>query len=353
MTRKGIHFHLYWAKLFKKNPHICISYFGISDKIMMRILHSAIICSLCIAVSSGSIFGQSAQNPGTASGNTERFAERYSLLVSKLGYDGVGIETLLDAWEKEDSSDIRIPEARFRYYFAKSRRDSVVQTGSRKHLGSEPILTLKDSTGTPVYFHNEYFYNDRLFAEAMKNIGTAIMMAPERLDLQILKTDALCAYEKGSPDMALAQLKDIAGIWQQDRNRWEYPGDTVDDRFMKSLMQQYCALFYTTGTENSYSAFRALSEKMLSIFPQDPIFLANIGSYMLVAENNPKAAVKWYNKVLKVKPGDYAAIKNCIIAARKMKNTRLEKKYLPMLIQYGPESESMAAASRLEALNSK
>ena len=319
----------------------------------MRILHSAIICTLCIAISSGSIFGQSPQNPGTASGNTERFAERYSLLVSKLGYDGIGIETLLDAWEKEDSSDIRIPEARFRYYFAKSRRDSVVQTGSRKHLGSEPILSLKDSTGTPVYYHNECFYNDRLFAEAMKNIGAAIIMAPERLDLQILKTDALCAYEKGSPDMALAQLKDIADIWQKDRDRWEYPGDTVDGDFMKALMQQYCALFYTTGTQASYSAFRALSEKLLSVWPDDPTFMANIGSYMLVAEDNPKAAVKWYNKVLKVKPGDSAAIKNCIIAARKMKNTRLEKKYLPLLMEYGPESERKAAGLRLEALSSK
>lgn len=319
----------------------------------MTIDFKTILCSLSLLVMADCMYAQSGQGGGAASGDTERYAERYGLLVSRLGYDGVGIETLLNAWEEADSSDIRIPEARFRYYFAKSGRDSVVTSTSRKHLGADPILSLKDSTGTSIYYYNEYFYDDAYFAEAMKNIGKAISMAPKRLDLLTLRADALCAYEKGSPDMALARLKDIADAWDGDRDGWEYPGDTVDGDFMKALMQQYCALFYTTGTQASYSAFRALSEKLLSVWPDDPTFMANIGSYMLVAEDNPKAAVKWYNKVLKVKPGDYAAIKNCIIAARKMNNTRLEKKYLPLLMEYGPESERKAAGLRLEALSSK
>ena len=284
--------------------------------------------------------------------DTERFARRYDLLVSKLGYDGIGIETLLDAWEAADSTDIRIYEARFRYYFTKSRRDSVVTRDSRRYLGTEPILELKDSTGAKTYYYNEYFYNDSLFAISMKSIGKAIEMHPEKLDLKALRTDALCAYEKGSPDMALAGLKALADSYYSKNSPWTYQGDTFNDSFFKDLIQQYCALFYSTGTAESYAAFKALSEKMLTYRKDDPTFLTNIGSYMLVAENNPKAAVKWYNKVLKVSPGDYAAIKNCIIAARKMKNTKLEKKYLPLLIEYGPENEKKAAEARLEALNS-
>lgn len=284
--------------------------------------------------------------------DTERFARRYDLLVSKLGYDGVGIETLLDSWAAADSTDQRVYEARFRYYFTKSRRDSVVTRNTRRYLGSEPILELKDSTGARTYFYNEYFYNDSLFALSVRNIGKAIEMHPSELGLKALRTDALCAYEKGSPDMALASLKTMVDSYYSENRTWTYQGDTVDDSFFRDLIQQYCALFYSTGTAESYSAFRSLSEKMLSYNRNEPTFLSNIGSYMLVAENNPKAAVKWYNKVLKVNPGDYAAIKNCIIAARKLKDIRLEKKYLPLLIQYGPESERIAAEARLEALNS-
>lgn len=283
--------------------------------------------------------------------DTERFARRYDLLVSKLGYDGVGIETLLDAWAAADSTDLRVYEARFRYYFTKSRRDSVVTKDTRRYLGTEPILELQDSTGAKTYYYTEYFYNDSLFAASMKSIGKAIEMHPDRIDLKTLKTDALCAYEKGSPDMALAGLKAMVESYYSEDRPWTYQEDTVDGKFFKDLIQQYCAMFYSIGTAESFSAFKALSEKMLSYSRNDPTFLANIGSYMLVAENNPKAAVKWYNKVLKVSPGDYAAIKNCIIAARKMKNIKLEKKYLPLLIQYGPEREKIAAEARLEALN--
>lgn len=307
--------------------------------ILILLSTSAILASSCIS--------------SQAQGNdTERYFQRYGLLVSKLGYDGVGIETLLDRWEAADSSDTRVYEAKFRYYFTKSRRDSIVIRDIRRYLGADPILELKDSTGTKTYYYNEYFYNDSLFAISMKNIGKAVEMNPERLDLKALRTDALCAYEKGSPDMALAGLKATVDSYYSKKDVWTYQGDTVDDSFFKDLIQQYCALFYSTGTAESYAAFKAMSEKMLSYRKDDPTFLANIGSYMLVAENNPKAAVKWYNKVLKVSPGDYAAIKNCIIAARKMKNIKLEKKYLPLLVEYGPESEKNAAEARLQALES-
>ena len=110
----------------------------LTDDNIMRILASIIL----FVLASSALYTESrAQTP-----DTDRFAERYSLLVSRLGADGVGIETLLDAWEAEDSTDIRLYTARFNYYFAKSRTSSVVTSPERKYLGMEPILHLKDST---------------------------------------------------------------------------------------------------------------------------------------------------------------------------------------------------------------
>ena len=56
------------------------------------------------------------------SAQTEKYEQRYNLLVSKLGYAGVGVETVLDAWAKVDSTDHKLIEARFNYYLTYSNR---------------------------------------------------------------------------------------------------------------------------------------------------------------------------------------------------------------------------------------
>lgn len=312
----------------------------------MKIKGKLAIMALAAAVSAG--FCAEAQEK-----QTDRFAQRYDLLVSKLGADGVGIETLLNAWEKEDSTDLRQQTARFNYYFAKSRTESVVTKPERKYLGMDPVLHLKDSTGTDVYYYQEYFYDDSLFSMAVKTLDKSIKMHPDRLDLRLLKADALNAYEKGSPDMTLAYLNELADAYFSGDRAWEYPGDTVNDEFFKSVIQQYCAIFFSLGTPNSYDAFKSLSEKMLAYMKDDTTFMDNLGSYMLVAQKDPKTALKWYNKVLKIKPDDYTAIKNGIIVARSMKNLKLEKKYLQMMTEYGPSTEQESAKVRLNAMNSK
>ena len=153
--------------------------------------------------------------------------------------------------------------------------------------------------------------------------------------------------------MTSAFLETLAEEYFAGGTQWEYPGDTVNDDFVKSVMQQYCASFFNQGTDNSFAAFRRLAEKMLDLVPEDPTFMADMGSYMLVAGKDYKGALKWYNKVLKVKPDDYTAIKNCILVARRTRNTKLEKKYLAMMAEYGPENERQSAAIRLRAFEKK
>ena len=284
---------------------------------------------------------------------SETYSKRYDLIVSKLGYDGVGVETVLNQWEGVDPLNEKLLLAKFNYYFTKAQTTSVVVKPEKKYLGAEPLLSLKDSTGTDIYYFQEVSYDDSLFSIAIKTADKAIRMWPERLDLRLLKADALSAYEKGSPDMTLAYLNELADAYFSGDRAWEYPGDTVNDEFFKSVIQQYCAIFFSLGTPNSYDAFKSLSEKMLAYMKDDTTFMDNLGSYMLVAQKDPKTALKWYNKVLKIKPDDYTAIKNGIIVARSMKNLKLEKKYLQMMAEYGPSTEQESAKVRLNAMNSK
>lgn len=286
------------------------------------------------------------------SAQTVNYEQRYDLLVSKLGPAGVGIETLLGNWEKADSASVRLLAARFDYYFNKSQRTEVVKKDVNRYLGMKPLLSLKDSTGRDVYYYQESFFDDDVYGKALKAADRAVALYPDRLDFRFMKANAYISYEKESPDMALAYLLALA---DEDKRgmAWTFEGKKSEDGFFAEAMQEYCYSFYAIGTSRAMNAFVALSEKMLENYPDNAGFMNNIGSYHMVTDNNYKAALKCYGKVLKKHPGDYTAIRNSMLAARKLKNVKLEKKYLQMLVEHGPEKEKLQAQTRLKALNGK
>lgn len=285
------------------------------------------------------------------SGQTsERYEQRYDLLVSQFGPAGVGIETVLDNWEKVDSTNAKMLLGRFTYFFTKAQSGQVEARPGKKYLGMDPVLTLKDSLGNDIHYFNINVFDEELFAQAMKTADKAVSIWPDRLDFRFMKTNAYIAYEKESPDMALAYLSALADENVRRKSSWEYEGVKVDQDFFQDAMQEYCYSFYSLGTPAGYEAFRALSEKLAAMFPDNPQFMNNLGSYYLIAKEDYKTAYKYYNKVLKAHPDDYSAIKNGIIAARRQKNIKTERKYLEMMLKYGPENERLQAEGRLKAL---
>ncbi|MBR5385695.1 MAG: hypothetical protein IK143_07555 [Bacteroidales bacterium] len=284
----------------------------------------------------------------------EQFKQKYDLLVSRLGVDGVGVETHISKWESAYPEDLEMLQAKFLYYLAKSQSSQIVCLPDAKFLGQEPMLALKDSTGAPMNYFQEPMYEDSLFMKADLAIDKAARLAPEQLDFKFARANALMGYEKGSPDMTLAYLSGLADEFYGQKPAWEYVGEAVTPEMFSGFMQEYCFSFFKLGTPHSYGAFKALSEKMLQYEAGSAVFTDNIGTYYLIAKGDTKTALKYYNKVLKAHPGDLTAIRNCIIIARRDKNVKLEKKYLPMMIQYGDsETDRLAAEARLSALSSK
>lgn len=286
----------------------------------------------------------------SASAQSDRYEQRYDLLVSQFGPAGIGIETVLDNWEKVDSTNAKMLMGRFTFLFTKAQSANVVTKTTAKYLGMEPVLTLKDSLGNDVFYYQENVFDDDLYAEALKAADKCIAVWPDRLDFRFMKTNAYIAYEKESPDMALASLMSLIDEHSGRQKDWTYEGTDVDDDFFQDAMLEYCFSFYSIGSSASYDAFLKLSQKMSELYPDNTEFVNNIGSYYLIAENDVKTAFKYYNKVLKKKPDDYTAIKNCILAARRQKNVKLEKKYLKMMVEYGPEKEKKQAENRLSVL---
>ena len=269
------------------------------------------------------------------SAQSQNFESRYNLLVSQLGPAGVGIETLLQKWEAADSTDKKMLLAKFDYYFTKSQSEQVVKKSQNKYLGMDPLLSLKDSTGTPVYYYKEVIFDDELFAKALKAADKVASFYPDDLEFRFLKANALIAYEKESPDMATAYLLDLMSQDQSRTRPWNYEGGKQDKDFFPDSMQEYCRTFYTVGGEPAMDTFLSISKRMNELYPDMTCFVSNIATYYLVAKDDPKSALKYYGKVLKKVKDDEVALRNACIAARKAGNRKLEQKYQQMLRQYG------------------
>lgn len=289
-----------------------------------------------------------------AQDTSEAFVSRYDALVKRVGYSGVGVETLLDRWEKAFPDDPDMLVARFNYYLDKSQSTQMVAKPQDRFMGAKPILVLKDSLGADVNYFEETFFEDSLFALASSAIDKAVKAHPDRLDLRYAKITSLIAYEKESPDMATAALSALIDYDGTSHPVWKYGDGEADKDVFQSGIQEYCATLYTIGSPGSFESFRALSEKMLKYDPKNTTFMSNLGTYNFIARKDNKTARKYYDKVLKIDPSDYTAIKNSVLMARRDNNVKLEKKYLPMLAKYGADdAEKAAAQARLQALNNK
>lgn len=267
------------------------------------------------------------------SAQNERFEQRYNLLVSKLGPAGVGIETLLDNWAKADSTDEKLLAARFDYYLVKSRSTEVVKKSTKKYLGMDPLLSLKDSLGADVYYYQDVVYDDELFGKAIHAADRAISLYPDKLEYRFMKANAYISYEKESLDMTLDYLMKLIDANSKRTKPWNFEGKKSDDAFFQEAMQEYCYSFYLIGSPQAREAFYKLSERMNSLYPDNIAFINNMGSYYLVAKDDPKTALKYYKKVLKKDSKDLVALQNGVIAARKTGNSKLEAKYRQMYDQ--------------------
>lgn len=279
----------------------------------------------------------------------DRYIQRYNLLVSQFGPAGVGVETVLDNWAKVDSTSADYLFARFSYNFTKAQTAEVISRTDKKYLGMDPVISLKDSLGNDVHYYQVNMFDDELYGKAMRFIDKAVSVYPDRLDFRFVKANAYIAYEKESPDMALAYLLELSG--KEKERPWFYEGEKIEDGFYEEAMQEYCYSLYSIGSPAALDAFHALSQKLASIYPDHLDFLNNIGSYHMLAKEDYKAAIKQYGKVLKKDPSNYTAIKNCVLASRKMGNVKSEKKYLQMLLEHGSEKDKLVAQGRLDQLS--
>lgn len=259
--------------------------------------------------------------------DTKVFKERYERLVRMLGQDGIGIETVLDEWAEVAPQDCEMLEARFNYYFERSRQTGVAALAMDKYLGRDPLTALKDSTGKVYNYFEINVYDDGLFALATAALRQAITVKPQEMRYRSLLTNAYIEYEKENPDIAESLLLDLIDLNKRTHPAWTLDGTPLSEDDFQDIIQQYCFVFFKEATPRTYDIFLNLSETMSKAYPGTTAFQANQGSYWLAVKNNPKKALKIYEKILKTEPDNLDVLKNCVIAARKMGDKALAGKY--------------------------
>ena len=287
----------------------------------------------------------------SAQTTSQEFKAKYERQVKSVGVDGVGVEYILDKWAEAFPDDPDMLEDRFVYYLGKSQYTEAVPKKLDKYLGQKPVVSLNDSTGAKVNYFQETMFVDSVFAKSISAIDKAISLRPLEIAYKLDKINALIAYEKESPDLACAQILSLIDYDKSAKPSWTYYGEAVDAASFDLTIQEYCYTFFQLGMPLTYEAFKTISEKMLKYNPKSTSYLNNIGSYWLVARKDDRQALKYYNKVLKIDPKDYSAAKNCVVIARKQKNVKMEKKYLPALIEASDsETEKASCRARLNSL---
>lgn len=258
----------------------------------------------------------------------EEYRAKHQRVTSRVGVSGVGVETLIDQWIEAWPDDPMAYLAQFSYYYDKCQSTKVIKLPQERYLGKKPLLPMKDSSGRANNFFEDIIYDDALYAKAEGAVSKAISLEPLRLDWRLVRITAMTAYEKGSPDMALMELKALADKNFSDHPKWLYEGvDKIGEEEFKALVQEYCYTFFRLGTPQAAEAFRELSEHMLKYCKDDPLYLNNLGSYYLVFKKDSKKAHKYYKQVLRKHPDDLTALQNCVLMAKNAKDAKLEKKY--------------------------
>ena len=257
---------------------------------------------------------------------SQEYLEKYSRLIQRLGYAGVGIETYIDKWEEAFPQDGRMLEARCNYYLAKSMTTEVVPKDCSKFLGNKPVLSLPDSTGRKINYFEEHFFDDGLFGTAVKYIDRAIQLYPHDILYLADKINLLLAYEKESPDLAVAEIANLVETERSSHPQWTFDGTPVAEGDFAQLISGYCVSLYNVGSPLSYDAFYSISRQMCKLEPKEPNWLDNIGSYWLVARGNDRKAMSFYKKALKLDPEDEVAKRNiCLIERRRARAKKSEE----------------------------
>lgn len=239
-----------------------------------------------------------ALQPAFAQLTSAEYKEKYDRQVRAVGYAGLGVETILERWASVHPDDTDMLEGRFFFELTRARSTKVLRSPKPKYLNRDPLLTLKDSTGAPVYFFEEEFYDDSLFTCAIRCLERATALQPDEFLYRAHLVNSHNAREKEQPRLAVEELDALISYDKARHPAWTYRGNPTSESFFTDVVQEYCRLYRGIGSPEGYEALRRISERMIKLYPERTEFQLNMAHYWNEAKNNPRKAISICKKIL-------------------------------------------------------
>lgn len=271
---------------------------------------------------SGSLFAQS----------EEDFYNKFVQLCNVEG-SGPEIEQLLTSWDNKFPEDAELFIARFNHYLI---------------LGEEEVVRLDNSM-----IYSDVSYNQGMFNKAISELEAGLELHPKRLDMWFGKSYALgqnrSFYEQKE---AILELLDYS---EKIEFEWQWKkGETLNDarEQVYNSVQDYVYTMFNTSATLLCDNIIEISDKMISLFPNDKFNYSNVGSCYLVKEDYDKA-INYLNKAKQIDEQDPLILYNIGYSYMKMKEDDKAIYFFNQVIDTGNQDYIDYANQMIEKINNK
>jgi len=279
--------------------------------------------------------------------------DKYDEVISMISaHDLAGAKSEIDKMMPDCGNDPDYYVLVFNYYFEKASTSAVNITTEQPDNNKE-YLTLKrsdDSTET-AYLASVNKYDNTIIEEGLKVFIPALDKFPDRLDM--LYGLAYLYSETGEYKKSGDILIRVLERSNENKNQWLWSfNDKLEDsyHFMIENLQSYLSRILESDDENALPIMFSISEKMISLYPDNIYGYNNLGYYFSI-RNEIQEAKKYFLLAEKIDPKDIIVLANLAEISFKQNNTSNAEMYYKKIIEYGNEDDRKWAEEKIKTIS--
>ena len=255
--------------------------------------------------------------------------------------DYENVKTLLQEWEKENSSDPDLMTGWFNYYLNRNAKNENIM--GYMHNGQYGL-------------YSKTIYDEDDLKTAISYLDKALKNNPYRMDIYFGKIRSLLCAEKYS-DASIA-IAEFFKVYDKNKSNWYWTNNAsfkdnnwnIEDVVIECF-NDYCSM-YDFYISSSHEAVKKALDEILKRFPKNVIFLNYLSYYYSSAKEYDKA-IEILLSAYKIDPNDYIIIGNLASDYEKLENYKEAEKWYTIMSQMDSEDAKSYASQGLNRIRNK
>lgn len=258
------------------------------------------------------------------------FREKYQALMRQ--GKAKEAQAVVGQWEKAQPQDPDLYVAKFNLILSGAE----VLNVSTKPAQSGEFSITDPKTGKEVGSLGDGGYNPLKVQQAMDVLRKGLALAPDRLDIRFGLAKA--AELKHDPAQQLEILRE-ALAWRASAagKPWRWRDGSAlpapETEFVAGSLEEYMVPYWQSETAEGYRHGLALTELLLTYYPDSSLGYFNKGNYYAFTDNS-REAYTWFAQADKRNPNDPQNINNLLRISLNLKDKTAAQGYLTRLRKY-------------------